>query len=127
MSRLERGMTIIEMSVTLALMIGLAGIIAFSFGGYREWKLGKEASSALQGVYVAQKALLADQPTLELAQVQENDLIPYLPGGDDSIPQVESLDGSMMSIDFSVMPPVVSGNYDPSPATDDGVWDIGRH
>lgn len=120
-------MTIVEMSVTLALLIALAGVVAFSMGGYREWKLGKEASASLQSVYLAQKSLLADRPTVRLSEITEADLIPYLPGGAAEIPKIETLDDSFLDIEYTVMPPKISGGYDPSPSDEDGVWDIGRY
>ena len=120
------GMTIIEMSVTLALLIGLAGVTAFSIGGYREWKLGKQANATLQSVYIAQKSFMADRPTVRLADVTEAQLLPYLPNGAVEMPKIEALDGTMLSVNFNVMPPVISGDYDPSGADSDGVWDIGR-
>lgn len=120
-------MTIIEMSVALALLIGLAGVTAFSFGGYRDWKLGKEASATLQVVYIAQKSLLADRPTLTLAELSESDLLPYIPGRPPALPTIESLDGTQLTVDFRVLPPVVAGQYDPSCHANDGIWDVGRH
>ncbi|MFT5469978.1 MAG: prepilin-type N-terminal cleavage/methylation domain-containing protein [Verrucomicrobiales bacterium] len=122
----RRGMTIIEMSVTLALLISLAGVITFSLGGYGDWKLGKEASGALQSVYLAQKSLLADRPTIRLIDLTAADLVPYLPGGATEIPKVEALDGGSLDIDYNIMPPKIVGGYDPSPSEDDGVWDVGR-
>ena len=124
--KLHQGMTIIEMSVTLALLIALAGVVAFSMGGYREWKLGKEAGAALQSVYIAQKSLLADRPTLRLSELNAADLVLYLPGGATEIPKVETLEGTFVDIESTVMPPKLAGGYDPSPSDEDGAWDVGR-
>lgn len=126
-NKTRRGMTIIEMSATLALMIALAGVVTFSMGGYREWKLGKEASASLQSVYLAQKSLLADQPTLRLTELTEADLTPYLPSGATEIPKIETLDGRFLDIEFKLMPPKIIGGYDPSPSGEDGAWDVGRY
>ena len=120
------GVTIIELSIAIGLMLMMAGITIFSVGGYRDWRLGKEAATSLRSVYLAQKFLLADHPALRLANVTSEDLIPYLPGNSTVIPTVEALDGSTKSIDFSVIPPVVAGNYDPSGSTEDGIWDVGK-
>lgn len=120
------GMTLIEISLTLGLLIGLSGVMAFSFGGYWQWKLGKKASAALQSVYIAQKCLFADRPTTTLLDISADDLIPYLPGHLAAMPVVESLEGTELAIDFQVMPPVVAGGYDPSGCPEDGIWDIGK-
>lgn len=112
------------MSISLLLM--MAGIAIFSVGGYRDWRLGKEAATTLRSVYLAQKFLLADRPTVRLSDIADSNLIPYLPGNAAAMPTVEALDGSVKAIDFNVMPPVVAGNYDPSGSSDDGIWDVGR-
>lgn len=119
-------MTLIEMTVTLALMLALVGVTAFSIGGFREWKLGKQASATLQSVYLAQKSFLADRPTVSLANVTATQLLPYLPNGASEMPKVESLDGTMLSLNFNVMPPKIAGDYDPSGSDSDGIWDIGQ-
>lgn len=118
--------TIIELSVSISLLLVMAGISIFSAGGYRDWRLGKEAATTLRSVYLAQKFLLADHPTLRLSEVTEANLIPYLPGNASAMPTIEALDGSAKAIDFQVMPPVVAGNYDPSGSTTDGIWDAGQ-
>lgn len=119
-------MTIIELSLTISVLLLMAGVSIFSVAGYRDWRLGKEASTSLRSVYLAQKFLLADHPALRPANVTSEDLLPYLPGNAMAIPAVEALDGSTKSIDFNVIPPVVAGNYDPSGAADDGIWDVGK-
>jgi hypothetical protein len=119
-------MTIIELSLTISVLLMMAGIAIYSVGGYHEWRLGREAATSLRSVYLAQKFFLADHPTFQIADVTGSDLIPYLPGNASGIPTVEALDGSTKSVDFHVMPPVVAGNYDPSGTTDDGIWDVGK-
>ena len=45
-------------------------------------------------------------------------------------PTVEIIDGSHLSIRFTVMPPVIDqggGTYDPSPSGTDGLWDVGSY
>ncbi len=124
----QSGMTVIEMSLTLALMISFAGAVAYSLHGVGEWRKAREASTDLRSVYVAQKAYMADNPTADISTVLAADLVPYLPSGITAIPSVTALDGSSKSIIFTVMPPVVENAttpYDPSGASDDGLWDVG--
>lgn len=122
-------MTIIELSVSLALMVSLASVIVFSATGINEWKLARNASLDLKLVYVAQKSYLADHPTNSIGSVTEGDLTPYLPIQGSTIPTVESLDGDQLPIDINVMPPVAlaaGAAYDPSGSSSDGLWDVGK-
>ena len=121
-------MTLVELSLTLALLLAFASVVAFSLGGMNTWKLGRRASVDLQSVYLAQKSYLADHPTVAISGISATDLQPYLPTTMTSVPTVEALDGSPLTIDFSVMPPVVSGGsgtYDPSGDSEDALWDVG--
>lgn len=120
-------MTLIEISVTLALMMALASVVVISASGISEWKLARTAGLELRSVYVAQKSYLADHPTASISSVSEADLVPYMPVSGTSLPQIESLDGSMLSINYNVMPPVAGTGtaYDPSGDPEDGLWDVG--
>ena len=125
----KRAMTLVELSLTLALLLAFASVVAFSLGGMTTWKLGRRASVDLQSVYLAQKSYLADHPTVSIGGVSATDLQPYLPTTMTAIPTVEALDGSSLTIDFNAMPPVVtggSGTYDPSSGTEDALWDVGK-
>lgn len=122
------GMTIIEISVTLALLMALASVVVFSAAGVSDWKLARTAGLELRSVYVAQKSYLADHPTSDISSVAASDLIPYLPQKLGSIPTVKSLEGNTLSIDFNEMPPVAKNGgttYDPSGDDLDGLWDVG--
>ena len=125
-----RGMTIIEMSLTLALMMSLAAVVVYTASGVGDWKRARNASIELRNVYVAQKSYLADNPTRRIADATAADLIPYLTGGATAIPTVEANNGSSLSINFNVIPPVASSGgsaYDPSGSSTDGLWDVGRY
>lgn len=122
------GMTIIELTATLAVMMALASIIVYSASGIGDWKLAREAALELRSVYVAQKSYLADHPTLSITSVTEAQLLPYMPNGPAAIPTLEALDGGTLAIDYNVMPPVAKsggGVYDPSGSSTDGLWDVG--
>ena len=126
--RKARAMTLVELSLTLALLLAFASVVAFSLGGITTWKLGRRAAVDLQSVYLAQKSYLADHPTVSISGVSATDLQPYLPTTMTAIPTVEALDGSSLAIDFNVMPPLVSSagtTYDPSGGSEDGLWDVG--
>ncbi|MCB1063131.1 MAG: type II secretion system protein [Verrucomicrobiae bacterium] len=127
-SRHSHGLTLIEMSVTIALMMSLASIVIYSSSGVGDWKLAREAALQLRSVYVAQKSYLADHPTKSISSVSASELVPYLPDGATAIPTLESLEGGTLTIQFTVMPPVaLSGTtvYDPSSGPKDGLWDVG--
>ena len=121
-------MTIIELSVTMAIMMALASIIVFSASGVGDWKLARDASLELRTVYMAQKSYLADHPTDSISGVTEAELLPYMSNSATAMPTLESLDGSTLTVDFNVIPPVAksgSSTYDPSDSTSDGLWDVG--
>lgn len=120
-----KGMTVIELSLVLALMVGLASVVVFSASGISDWKLARNASLELRSVYIAQKSYLADHPSERIADVATDDLLPYMPPGYAQIPTCESLEGQMLSINFNVMPPVLGTGHDPSDSTKDGLWDVG--
>jgi len=59
--------------------------------------------------------------------LEASSILPYLPNGN-TLPQIESLDGSPLTIRITTMPPVLlSGDtvYDPSGSPGDGLWDVG--
>lgn len=123
-------MTIIEMSLTLALMMSLAAVVVYTASGVGDWKKARNASIELRNVYVAQKSYLADNPTRRIADVTSADLVPYLTGGATAIPTIEAINGSALTININVIPPVASSGgsaYDPSGSSTDGLWDVGRY
>ena len=126
MKRGQKGMTIIEITLVMTLLIGLAGLSLLATGGMSKWKKGKAASENLRVVYLAQKTFMADHPTTSVSALTPADLVPYLATGATAVPQIEDLTGGMLDIVVTVMPPVITGNYDPSGSTDDGVWDVGN-
>jgi type II secretory pathway pseudopilin PulG len=123
------GFTLIEISLVLALIIGLTAAIGFGVSGVQQWQKAKNGSLALQAVYGAQRSYLADHPTAEITAVAASQLQSYLPQGWTTIPTAIGLDGETLTIDYSVMPPrLVLGStlYDPSATRSDGLWDVGE-
>ena len=122
----SRGMTLIEMSLSLALLLGMTSIVVFSMAGISDWKRARDAGLDLRAVYIAQKGYLSDHPTSDITSVVAADLLPYLPQGFSGIPAPEDLAGNILTVNYKVVPPRFSNGYDPSGATDDGLWDVGK-
>ncbi|CAN5753064.1 hypothetical protein BH11VER1_BH11VER1_34470 [soil metagenome] len=122
-------MTIIELSLVIALIMMLAAVFFGLVFPLADWKKAKDAGISLQAVYTAQKTYLADHPTQNIATVTAAQLIPYLPNNMTAIPTAVSIAGGPLTIDFSVIPPVVTESgalYDPSGKSNDGLWDAGK-
>lgn len=122
------GLTLIELTVVILILLTIIGLGVNYSMGLNDWKKAQTASESLRAVYIAQKAYLADNPTTDIANIQPEDLTPYLPNGLTAIPTVEALDGSQKSIDVTTSPPVVGPKddpYDPSDSPSDSLWDVG--
>jgi prepilin-type N-terminal cleavage/methylation domain-containing protein len=123
-----KGFTLIEISLVIGLLLGLATFAGMNMYAVRKWQKGKDAAVSLQGVLAAQKAYLSDHPTASMASVNVAQLNAYLPQGWAGMPVIEGLDDELLTIDHNVMPPVfmLSGSiYDPSGSSSDGLWDTG--
>ena len=121
--------TLLEMSIVILVLLTLVGIGTFSATKISEWKLGREASETLRAVYSAQRLFLADHPTTLVANITEADILPYMTNTS-TMPTVESLDGTQLSIIVNTSPPVVDAGggevYDPSGSSTDSLWDVGE-
>lgn len=124
------GFTLLELTVVILVIMTLLGTGLFVSNQYTEWKLGRSASEKLRSVYAAQRMYLADHPTAMVNTITGPQIIPYLANRALVLPTVESLTGANLAIDVDVSPPVIDdgsgGVYDPSGATDDSLWDVGR-
>ena len=127
--RRRAGLTILEMTVVIEVLLTLIGISMYSMSGYREWQRGSEGSRVLRMVYNAQRTYLAEHPTESVSDLTDEQIIPYLPNGSSTMPTAKALDDSILTVNVSVTPPVLVGeggsNYDPSGDPDDGLWDVG--
>jgi len=124
----SRGLSLVEVTLVIALMLSLAAVITYSVGSMGDWKKGREASEMLRAVLIAQKGYLADHPTETAADLTAAKIIPYLPGRPGALPTTESLNKEQLTLSVTVMPPVflLAGEpYDPSSSTTDGLWDVG--
>ncbi|MBL9157192.1 MAG: type II secretion system protein [Verrucomicrobiales bacterium] len=123
-----RGLSLVEITLVIGLMLALASIVTYSVGSLTDWRKGRDASEKLRAVYMAQKSFLADQPSKSYATFTDADLIPYLPGRPGAMPVQTGKNGEELNINIQVMPPVLrqgTTTYDPSSSTTDGLWDVG--
>ena len=128
-ARHNGGFTLIEISLVIGLLLGLATFAGMNIAAVRDWQRGKDASVSLQAVFAAQRAYLSDHPTVDISGVPTDQLLPYLPQGWTAMPTVLSLDNESLSVDHTVMPPLLmlgSSVYDPSSNGSDGLWDVGQ-
>jgi len=126
--RSRHGLTLIELTVVILVLITIIGLGVNYSMGLTDWKKAQTASESLRAVYIAQKSYLADNPTVPVADLEHSDLVPYLPNGLTVIPTIEALDGSQKVIDVTTSPPVVGSKddpYDPSGNPTDSLWDVG--
>ncbi|MFT3992178.1 MAG: type II secretion system protein [Luteolibacter sp.] len=128
-ARLRKGVTLLEMTVVIMIMLTLIGMSMFSFRKYTEWQKGRAAGESLREVYTAQRMYLADNPTTPVADLNDALLIPYLPNNAAALPVVQSLVNTNLTISVTSSPPVfLDGDtvYDPSGSTTDSLWDVGE-
>ena len=130
----KEGVTLIEMTVVILVLITLISISVSGVSSYRAWKDGTQAAQILRNVYNAQRNYLSENPTVTVANLTPAVIIPYLSenasGSNqtiNAIPTME-LDGVVYTVNLTVSPPVFSNGgtaFDPSGAPDDGLWDVG--
>jgi type II secretory pathway pseudopilin PulG len=123
------GLTLLEMTIVILVLLSLIGLAFMSGKGVDEWKLGRDASETLRQVHTAQRMFLADNPTKAVNTIEAADIVPYMPGNVTVLPTVKSLTGDApLSIKVDVSPPFIDDGsgvaYDPTGAGD-GVWDLG--
>lgn len=126
---LEKGLSLVEMSLVIALMLGLAAMVTYSVSGILEWKTGRDATEKLRSVYIAQKSFLADRPSKVVSTFTPAELIPYLPGNPGAMPTAKSAADQTLTVNITTMPPFFtlgSNRHDPSGSTTDGLWDVGN-
>ena len=126
---LSPGLTLIEITVVIVVLMTLIGMSIFTVNGYKEWQRGTEASRVLRSVHHAQRTYLAEHPTEKVSSLTAAKVIPYLSDNSAALPTATAMDGGVLTVDVTVSPPVLldagGGVYDPSGANDDGLWDVG--
>ncbi|MES2440101.1 MAG: type II secretion system protein [Verrucomicrobiota bacterium] len=126
----KRAFTLLEMTVVIMVLLALTKIGMFTSRKMDEWRLGRGASEALRTAYSAQRMYLADNPTVQVADLTAPLLIPYLPNNAAAMPTVKSLTGANLALIVNVSPPVINAGagvtYDPSGNNRDSLWDVGE-
>lgn len=128
--RNRRGLTLIEVTIVLMILMTLVGSALVINRRFGDWKRGREASETLRTVYSAQRMFLSDNPTVQVNTITAAQLLPYMPGRPAAMPTVKSLTGANLGILVNVSPPAVNNGggiaYDPSPNRTDNLWDVGE-
>jgi hypothetical protein len=124
------GVTLIEMSLVMFLLVALMSTGLFFNSKVGEWRAGREAAETLRGVYAAQRLYLSDNPTAPISSLTNALLIPYLPNQLATMPTITSLTNATLTIRVTTSPPTINngsgGNYDPSGNSKDSLWDVGE-
>ncbi len=124
----RRGFTFVEFTLAMSFLLGLMHFGGLNLSTLLDEHKGKEASVVLQEVYDAQVAYLEEHPEADISEISALKLRSYMAHGWRGIPVVLSLQDEELVLDYNVMPPQLLLDdelYDPSPAEDDGLWDLG--
>jgi prepilin-type N-terminal cleavage/methylation domain-containing protein len=127
-SRSKSGFTLVEMSVVIAVILLLAGASSLGIKPYLAYRDGRAAGEMLRAVKAAQLMYLSDNPSTQVTNLTQAELLPYMPNG--TWPTLPSVNGQVPTINCTVFPPVAALNnatYDPSGSTTDGLWDVGQY
>jgi prepilin-type N-terminal cleavage/methylation domain-containing protein len=128
-SRAKSGFTLVEMSVSIAVILILAGVASLAVKPYYAYRDGRTAGEMLRAVKAAQLMYLSDYPSTLVGSLTQQLLTPYMPNGTwPTLPTVGAVTPSILCNQF---PPVASLDgstaYDPSGSTTDGLWDVGQY
>jgi prepilin-type N-terminal cleavage/methylation domain-containing protein len=126
-SRLKSGFSLVEMSVTIAVILILAGAASLSIKPYLAYRDGRTAGEMLRAVKAAQLMYLSDNPSTPVANLTQGLLSQYMPNG--AWPTLPSVNGQQPTIDCTKFPPVAvlgGATYPPSLKTD-GLWNVGQY
>lgn len=130
-SRSKRGTTLIELSVTIAVILLLAGAASLAIKPYLAYRDGRAAGEMLRAVKAAQLMYLSDNPSTPVTSLTSGptgNLAPYMPNG--AWPTLPLINGQQPTINCTVFPPVAVLNgatYPPGPPKTDGLWNVGQY
>jgi type II secretory pathway pseudopilin PulG len=129
---------LVELSVTIAVILILAGIVTLGLKPFLAYRDGSAAGEMLRSVKAAQLMYLADNPatntfvdangTCHIPTLTQGNLQNYMPQG--TWPTLPPSVNGQPTINFNVFPPVAMLNgstYDPSGSPTDGLWDVGKY
>jgi hypothetical protein len=124
--RSDSGTTLAELSVVIATLVLLTGIVSLGVGAYTTYRNGQTAGEILRSVKAAQMLYLADNPSTPVSSLTQAMLQPYMPNA--TWPSLPMVGSQQPTINCAVFPPVAVLNgqtYDPSGSPTDGLWDVG--
>jgi prepilin-type N-terminal cleavage/methylation domain-containing protein len=127
-SRSEHGVTLVELSITIGIIVLLAGIVSLSVQPFIAYRDGRAAGEALRAVKAAQLMYLADNPATPVTTLTQAMLLPYMPNG--AWPTLPKVGAQQPTINCAAFPPVATlggATYDPSGSSTDGLWDVGQY
>ena len=125
------GFTLVELSVTIAVILILVGAASLGIKPYYAYRDGRAAGEMLRSVKAAQLMYLSDNPSALVTSLTggaTGNLTPYMPNG--TWPTLPMVNGVQPTINCTVFPPVAvlgGSTYDPSGSTTDGLWDVGLY
>jgi prepilin-type N-terminal cleavage/methylation domain-containing protein len=122
------GFTLVELSVTIAVILILVGAASLGIKPYYAYRDGRQAGEYLRSVKAAQLMYLSDNPSTAVTALTSALLLPYMPNG--TWPILPLVGTVSPTINCAVFPPVavLSGvTYDPSGSPNDGLWDVGLY
>ena len=123
-TRSKSGFTLVELSVTIAVILVLIGIASLGIQPYLAYRDGRAAGEMLRSVKAAQLMYLSDNPTTKVTNLNQGLLLPYMPNG--TWPTLPSYNGTVPTINCTAVsasdvasPPI---RPDPQPMAY-GTWD----
>ena len=126
-SRSNRGTTLVELSIVIATIILLTGIVSLGVGAYSAYRDGQTAGEVLRSVKTAQMMYLADNPSASVSSLTPALLQPYMPNA--TWPTLPTVGSQQPTINCAVFPPVAVLNgltYNPSGSQTNGLWNVGQ-
>jgi|ERR1700722_17681340 len=127
----KSGFTLVELSVTIAVILILVGAASLGIKPYYAYRDGRAAGEALRAVKAAQLMYLSDYPSALVTSLTggaTGNITPYMPNG--AWPTLPLVNGTAALINCTVFPPVATvggATYDPSGSPTDGLWDVGLY
>ena len=125
-SRARGGFTLVEMSITIAMILVLVGGASLGIQPYLAYRDGRTSGEMLRAVKAAQLMYLSDYPSTPVTSLTKALILPYMPHG--TWPTLPLVNGVAPTINCAVFPPVAvlgATPYDPSGSATDDLWDAG--